>query len=146
MKRVLFVLRNLLGGGIERVALNLAREMQCQGHEVHLLLQRDRIDYPIDFDLNLHILDVERENRRSLGGMLWSGVTKGVLRHLLPRSDYVWAGGYYRRHTGRWLDDLEGRCGKFDLIFVRGIGAFKYLWRIRRPNLYFSVHITPQLM
>ena len=146
MKRILFVLRNLLGGGIERVALTLARELKRQGHDVHMLLQRDRVSYAVDPDLDLEVLDVERARRRTASGLVHSALAKGVLRHVLPRSEFVWWGEAYRSAFERWLDDFERRHGALDLILVRGIGAFKYLWRVRRPNLYFSVHITPFLM
>ncbi len=56
MKKILFCINALQGGGAERVVLTLAREMQKRGHYVHFIILDDIIEHQLDFEFTIDIL------------------------------------------------------------------------------------------
>ncbi len=55
-KMIGLVIKSLFGGGAEKVFLTLAQHMAEQGHQVHLFLLKNIIDYPLKDTYQIHIL------------------------------------------------------------------------------------------
>jgi len=56
MKKIVLLNDSLIGGGAERITLNLARGLKKRGYEVHIILVKNIIDYDIEEDINIHYL------------------------------------------------------------------------------------------
>jgi len=65
MKKVGLIVNNLLGGGAEKVVINLARMFQKFDVDVHIFILEDRIAYDID-GLTIHKILVEKEKKKFL--------------------------------------------------------------------------------
>lgn len=52
---VVFVIFTLQGNGAERVVLTLAKKMRDMGHDAHIIVFKDHIDFDIDTNLPIHI-------------------------------------------------------------------------------------------
>ena len=55
-KKLGFIINNLSGGGAEKTVLNLAQALADQGHEIHIILLKNSIDYPTTKDYSIHSL------------------------------------------------------------------------------------------
>ena len=51
MSSIGFIIDSLNGGGAERSVLNLAKEIVKLGHDVHIFILKDEIDYKLDKSL-----------------------------------------------------------------------------------------------
>ena len=56
MKKIVLLNDSLIGGGAERITLNLARGFKKRGYEVHIILVKNIIDYEIEEDIKIHHL------------------------------------------------------------------------------------------
>lgn len=71
MKRIVFVIEQLAGGGAERVTAALTNELcRLRGHEVHMVVytRDEAVDYPVDASMRWHVLPKLGSGR--LGGIL----------------------------------------------------------------------------
>jgi len=66
MKRILFCINSLQGGGAERVVLNLSKELQGMGHYVHLILLDESKGYEPTFDLPLETLFYKKRGQNNV--------------------------------------------------------------------------------
>jgi glycosyltransferase involved in cell wall biosynthesis len=57
-RKILFILPNLLGGGAERVVINIIDGLSTKGYKVALLLIKGKIDYQLPFSsgVKIHVL------------------------------------------------------------------------------------------
>lgn len=55
-KRIGLLIDSLIGGGAERVVLNLAQAFTQLGHEVHIILLRREVHHALPADIHLHAL------------------------------------------------------------------------------------------
>ncbi|MFM4650697.1 glycosyltransferase [Aeromonas bivalvium] len=137
MKRILIILRRLQQGGIEQASITLANAMAAQGHEVHIWVLRGDARLSPDPAVQLHAGgDIERDARRGLAGLGWDLLGRGLLRHLLPGSGFVWTGWRTSALARERIAEMEARFGSFDQILIRGQGAFELLWDLRDPRCW----------
>jgi glycosyltransferase involved in cell wall biosynthesis len=55
--RKVFIVNSLSNGGAERVVSSLANSFSKNGHEIHVILLHDFIDYKIESKINIHFLE-----------------------------------------------------------------------------------------
>ncbi|NHH99073.1 N-acetylgalactosamine-N,N'-diacetylbacillosaminyl-diphospho-undecaprenol 4-alpha-N-acetylgalactosaminyltransferase [Oceanimonas sp. MB9] len=101
-----------------------------------MMVLKGKVDYAPAAPVRLHRLDLEKMQRRSAAGIAWHLVSRLMLRPLLPRSGFVWQGMGCGRLFEAAVADIERQSGRFDLILVRGQGAFEMLWTVRDPRLW----------
>ncbi|PRY67380.1 glycosyltransferase [Halomonas ventosae] len=138
-RRILITLRRLGTGGIERATLTLANAMAAEGHEVHLLVlkgQPERLPGPV---VIVHCRDLDREQRWGIKGMSWHLLSRLALTPLMPGSGFVWQGMRCSQAFEAFITDTEARYGHFDLILIRGQGAFELLWKFHDPRAWLVV-------
>lgn len=126
-KRVLLVLRRMGMGGIEQATRTLARALQNAGHEAHLLVLKGDVPSTDRETLRLHQYDVDRESRQGLGRFIHLA-DKALLSPLIKQSGFVWRGRRCSNAFKHYVAALEAQHGRFDLILIRGQGAFENLW------------------
>ncbi|WP_108447788.1 glycosyltransferase [Halomonas sp. BN3-1] len=126
-KRVLLVLRRMGMGGIEQATRNLARELQSAGHEAHLLVLKGTAPSADRETCWLHQYDVDRESRQGIGRFTHLA-DKALLSPLIKQSGFVWRGRRCSNAFKHYVATLEAQHGRFDLILIRGQGAFENLW------------------
>lgn len=137
MKRILIILRRLQAGGIEQASISLANAMAAQGHEVHVWVLRGEARLTPNVTVHLHAGgDIEREARRGLLGRACDLLGRGLLKHLLPGSGFVWTGWRTSALVRQRIVELESRHGPFDQILIRGQGAFELLWHLHDPRCW----------
>ena len=56
MKKIVLLNDSLIGGGAERITLNLARGFKQRGYEVHIILVKNIVDYEIEDEIKIHFL------------------------------------------------------------------------------------------
>ncbi|MEQ6888239.1 glycosyltransferase [Halomonas sp. CS7] len=135
-QRILITLRRLGTGGIEQATLTLANAMASQGHDVHLLVLKGQPERLPDHHVTVHCRDLDREQRRGVMGMTWHLLSRLALKPLLPGSGFVWQGLRCSRAFEAFVAEIESRYGRFDLILIRGQGAFELLWQYRDPRAW----------
>ena len=126
-KRVLLVLRRMGMGGIEQATRTLARALQSAGHEAHLLVLKGAAPSADRETLRLHQYDVDRESRQGLGRFIHLA-DKALLSPLIKQSGFVWRGRRCSTAFKGYVKTLEAQYGRFDLILIRGQGAYENLW------------------
>ncbi|GKW49738.1 glycosyltransferase [Halomonas sp. NCCP-2165] len=127
-KRILMVLRRLGMGGIEKATVVLANAMVREGHEVHLLIFKGQPELELDPRVRVHCRNLERESRKTPLGLAYYILSRTLLRFVVPGSSSVWPGFVVSRRFKDFLHQLEAADGRFDLILIRGQGAFELLW------------------
>lgn len=135
-KRVLVVVRSLKVGGMERVAVNLCDGLAELGHEAHLLTFKDAEPAlaPTESVIT-HKLDLDRQNRRTVIGLLYDLVVRVPFNLFIRKSGFIWRGYYAAPLFMRAVQQLESQYGPFDAIIVRGQGTFENLWRVRDARM-----------
>jgi glycosyltransferase involved in cell wall biosynthesis len=93
-QRIGLLVDSLIGGGAERVVLNLAEGFRCIGHEVHVILVRNEIQHVLPTGIHVHAL--------SETGVL----TRGKLRNKLAM---VW-------RLRQVVRQIERNKGRFDFF------------------------------
>jgi len=68
-QRILIIIRRLGMGGIEQATVTLANALATQGHRVELLVLKGQPQLTPSPDVTVHFRDLDREARRSLGGL-----------------------------------------------------------------------------
>lgn len=61
-KRIGLLIDSLIGGGAERVVLNLASAFRQQGHEVHIIVVRNEIQHVVPDGIPVHVLSQANES------------------------------------------------------------------------------------
>lgn len=135
-RRILIVLRRLGMGGIEQASKTLAQAFINEGHEVHMMVLKGKAAYAPAPSVKLHHCDVEKRQRRTLSGIAWHLVSRLLLRPLLPRSGFIWQGLGGSRVFKDAVVEIEKEHGRFDLVLVRGQGAFEMLWNVRDRRIW----------
>src|ERR1700712_5749663 len=64
-KRIGLLIDSLIGGGAERVVLNLASAFRQLGHEVHVIVVRNEIQHVLPDDISIHVLSEPDEHSGS---------------------------------------------------------------------------------
>ncbi|WP_442489825.1 glycosyltransferase [Halomonas litopenaei] len=126
-KRVLLVLRRMGMGGIEQATRTLARALQNDGHESHLLVLKGAVPSADRETCRLHQYDVDRKSRKGLGRFIHLA-DKALLSPIIKQSGFVWRGRRCSTAFKDYVATLEAQHGRFDLILIRGQGAFENLW------------------
>ncbi|MBZ9540462.1 glycosyltransferase [Modicisalibacter tunisiensis] len=135
-RRVLIIVRRLNMGGIQKASLSLASGLLAGGHEVHLLVLKGTPELTVPDGVHLHCVDFERAARRTPAGLARHLASRVLLKPLLPGSGFVWTGRTVSRGFRHHLAELEATHGAFDLIVIRGQGAFELLWDVRDPRCW----------
>lgn len=135
-QRILIVIRRLGMGGIEQATISLANAMAAEGHRVELLVLKGKPQLVPHPDVKIHCRDLDREARRSLDGLG---------RYLLGRTFFklanrdvslAWHGEAITRRFQSFLSEQEHGDTPFDLVLVRGQGAYELLWNLHDPRLW----------
>lgn len=142
-RRILIICRSLKVGGIERVSVELANALDRSGHDVHLLRLKAPRELTPAPGVTLHLQDLDKQQRRSVPGAIYSLLTRLLLAPLLPGSGFLLRGVATSRLLERHVKSLEAEHGRFDLIVTRGQGAFEQHWRWRDPRLWQVVESWP---
>ncbi|MBZ9557582.1 glycosyltransferase [Halomonas coralii] len=135
-RRILIVVRRLNMGGIQKAALSLARGLLQEGHDVHLLVLKGRPELTPPAGTQVHLVDFERQARQTPTGLAYHLLARLVLKPALPGTGFIWPGWSVSRRFKRHVQTLETRHGAFDLILIRGQGAFELLWNYRDPRCW----------
>ena len=138
-KRILLIIRRLGMGGIERATITLANAMANAGHEVDLLVLKGTPELKPNPNVTVHYEDFERQARKTAKGLLFHILGRTVLKVLLPKSGFVWQGKMILPHFKRFLSSLEKEEGDFDLILIRGEGAYELLWNFQDQRCWLMI-------
>ncbi|MGL4449274.1 MAG: glycosyltransferase [Aeromonas sp.] len=143
MSKILIITRRLNMGGIEIASINLANAMADAGHDVHLWSLRGKATLKPKQNVTLHDNeDVDFAAHKSLIDKAYKFFTKTFLRHFLPGSGFIWLGNKISPYVKNKIKDIENKHGDFDLILVRGQGAFELIWKIEDPRLWQMIEST----
>ncbi len=82
-KRIGLLIDSLIGGGAERVVLNLAAAFRQLGHQVHIIVLRNEIQHLLPADIPLHIL--ARTNQSTGSKFVDKLVLAWQMRQLIAR-------------------------------------------------------------
>jgi glycosyltransferase involved in cell wall biosynthesis len=118
LKNIAFLIDSLQGGGAEKVVLTLARDMSLLGHKVHLIVLKNKLDYQLDFDVQIHHFVATPK--------------KGVLRPF-----------YYQKQGKRlksFIAEIEADSGKLDLLFSNLTESDRIASAADLPGTYFCIH------
>lgn len=55
-KKLAFIINHLEGGGAEKVVIRLSQALADRGHEIHIILLKNKIDYTVSSDYYIHKL------------------------------------------------------------------------------------------
>lgn len=135
-QRILIIIRRLGMGGIEQATVTLANALATQGHRVELLVLKGQPQLTPAPDVTVHCRDLDREARRSLGGIGCYLLGRTLLKITFRNATIAWHGQAIGRRFQAFLDDQEQGDMAYDLILVRGQGAFELLWSIHDPRLW----------
>ncbi|SDK74625.1 Glycosyltransferase involved in cell wall bisynthesis [Franzmannia pantelleriensis] len=127
-KRILLVIRRLGLGGIEQATITLANALHHADHDVHLLVLKDTPQQSPAPGVTVHCQPFERQARKTPKGLALHLVGRTLLKAVLPGSGFVWQGLAVTPLFERFLAEQEAAHGAFDMILIRGQGAFELLW------------------
>lgn len=120
MSRITQILPNLIGGGAERVAVNLANYWAQQGHTVNFALMKPKGEFLDEVAPNIEIFDLGcdriRQIPRNLRKYLIERQPDVILAHMWPLTSIAWLA---------WL--LAGKPGK--LFLCEHIGMSDHVER-----------------
>jgi len=124
MKKIGLIITNLVGGGAERVVLNLANMFRNNNIDVHIILLENLISYNID-KLKVHTL-VEKKQKKKLFNK------------------------YYENYLSNLLDDklqfLENDGVKFDLVLSNLPATDRIVVNLENKyNIFYIIHTTYSL-
>ncbi|MGE0081410.1 MAG: glycosyltransferase [Thiohalomonadaceae bacterium] len=141
-QRIVLVARSLQMGGVERNTVNLADTLAAMGHEVHILVMKNRREITPSPAVKVHVVDFEKINRYTIIGLVYDLLTRALLRPFLHRSTFLFRGLYGGLYFRLWLSRFERRIGPVDKIIARGQGSFENIWSFSDPR-YFQVVVSP---
>ncbi|MGQ7247158.1 glycosyltransferase [Halomonas sp. V046] len=126
-RRFLLVLRRMGIGGIEQATQTLADALATAGHDVHLLVLKGEVNREFHPGVTLHRHDVDKVSRKGLG-LLLHLADRLCLSRLIQGSGFVWRGKRCSVAFSAFVQALEEGQTPFDMILIRGQGAFENLW------------------
>lgn len=140
-KRILIILRRLGMGGIQTQTALLAGEFLRRGCSVTVLVQKKphKGDMEVRMPEGAEVLcrDFDRESKLNpVTGLLRLILTPLSLLFIGKVGDTFIPGIFISRLTGKLIERLEEKGGKFDLILIRGETAVEELFRVRHRNLW----------
>jgi len=126
--RVAVVVRSLKVGGMERVAISLAKAFQDEGHDSHLIYFKEKKEhYSTDGIKNVHYWDFDKILVKSVIGIFYEIIIR--LLNIPFRKSYAITKGFITSFIFKHkLAKLEKSSEPFDLIIIRGQGTFEFLW------------------
>jgi len=132
VRRVGHVVEHLGQGGIPRVVLGVAEGMVDLGVETHVLMLKDRVEFPVDPRVRLRTVAVDGLSRGSpLGKSL-----RRLGRRLLGERRYAFlASPWFCRQLARQL-----RHESFDALFFHGLPVVWPFHRWRTDHSLFVLH------
>jgi glycosyltransferase involved in cell wall biosynthesis len=119
MMRIGLLVDSLIGGGAERVVLNLAVQFRGRGHEVHILSVRDEVEFELDRDLyRVHALSED-----------------GRLARLRPLNKWLLA-----RRLSAKIREISADGRAFDFFLSNGEDCNRLARMAGLPRLYIVCH------
>jgi glycosyltransferase involved in cell wall biosynthesis len=117
--RIGLLVDSLIGGGVERVVLNLAEQFHGRGHEVHVIVVRDEVEFKLQRDkYRVHTL---------------SG--RGPLSRLRPLNKWLLA-----RRLSRTVRTISADRGGFGFFLSNGEDSDRIALIAGLPRLYIVCH------
>ncbi|RLA57391.1 MAG: hypothetical protein DRQ78_13565 [Epsilonproteobacteria bacterium] len=124
MDRIGLVIRNLVGGGAEKVVLHLAKMFQKRGIDVHIFLLEDHICYDVD-GLTIHTLSKKRKKYK-----LFKSKGEKDLAKLLEKT----------------VQKVEEDGVKFDVLLSNLPATDRIVSRVNlKNNIYYIIHTAYSL-
>ena len=135
--KVAVVVRSLKIGGMERVAISLAKAFQDAGHESHLIYFKQKKEHYQTGDLkNIHFWNFDTFLLKTGVGFVYELLIR--ILNIFVRKSYPLTKGFVTSFIFKHkLKKLEKKR-KFDLIIIRGQGTFEFLW-FGQDNRYVQV-------
>lgn len=127
-KRVLVIVRRMGMGGVERATITLCNALAKRGHQVDLLVMKGDALLMPDENVRVHFEDIEKRARKNFLGFLCYFLGKFFLRFIFRSSGFAWHGYFVKKELYNFLKNKESEGKSFDLIVIRGQGAFELLW------------------
>ncbi len=129
--RIAIVVRSLKYGGMERAACNQADAFFQAGHNVDLIYfsKKNEAIAPREKGVNIHLLDLKKELKSSLKGILWDLLARFI--NIFLRRTYSLTKGIFQSNIfKKKISSMESK-EKFDLILIRGEGTFEQIWKYK---------------
>jgi glycosyltransferase involved in cell wall biosynthesis len=120
---------------MERMTVNLANALSAQGHEVDILLFKDRRDLMPVQAVKVHAVDFERLFRWTVLGALIEFLTVGLVGRVVRRSRRLFSSLWVSPMFTAWVRARERKGRPYDLMVARGFGSFEGLAFVRDPRL-----------
>ena len=137
MKRILFVVHNLKGGGVQKITLDTARYHAEIGNKVTILALEKGTDLAIDFPCNYQVLNTHKAMLSRPWLAIYYAFYKAVLRNIFPHSEFFWDRFFYTQIMHRFLLSQP----HFDAVFVNGARAMSRANGVSHPNIVYSLHL-----
>ncbi|QJQ99308.1 glycosyltransferase [Halomonas sp. PGE1] len=134
--RILIVVRRMGMGGVEQATVTLANAMAAEGHQVELLVLKGEPLLTPDDAVTVHRRDLDREARRTPAGLFLYMMGRTLLRLLFRGSGFAWHGPAIARRLDNFVAGQEKGASPYDLILVRGQGAYELLWDADDPRIW----------
>ncbi len=126
--KVAIVVRSLKIGGMERVAITLAKAFQDAGHDTHLIyFKHKKKHYKTDELKNVHFWNFDSYLLKTGIGFFYE-IAMRVLNMIFRQSYPVTKGFVTSFIFKSKIKGLEKDSKPFDLIIIRGQGTFEFLW------------------
>lgn len=140
-KRILIILRRLNMGGIQTQTSLLAGEFLKRGCSVTVLVQKKghpgSPEVRMPGGAEVFCRDFDRSSKLNpLTGFLRLILTPLSLLFLGKVGNTFIPGIFISRLTRKFINNLEKKNGRFDLILIRGETAVETLWCLRHRNLW----------
>ena len=129
------VVRNLDVGGIQRVSVDLANAFLNNRDNVHLIVfESKKATFLPDKNVKLHYLEMKSSLKKTVLAVPF--LILGKLMNAIFRRSFFFINGLLMSPLFLYkLKNIEKEYGKFDLIIVRGNGAFELLWPIHDERI-----------
>lgn len=144
IKKVLFIVHNLKFGGVQKITVELARNHVLLGNEVHILCLEKGKAIDVDFDCQVHTLNLVGFLFRRPLFAIYYAFYKMLLRYIFPESEFFFSKPIFKPQILDVLTELESEK-KFDAIFIRGSRAIKRTWWLNRKEAVCSIHLPYRL-
>lgn len=133
--RIAIVVRNLDVGGIQRVSVDLANAFLNTGEDSHLIVfESKKATFFPDKNVKLHYLEMKNSLKKTVLAVPF--IILGKLLNAFFRRSFFLINGLLMSPLFLYkLKKIEEKYGKFDLIIVRGNGAFELLWPIHDERI-----------
>lgn len=143
---ILIVVRKLTMGGLQKQVITFAQGLQLLGHNVHILIlksEKASKELKIPSGITVHRPNFHKKFFTSLKGLCIYLYSHFISPLIIPKSKDFYVGNLYSDLFAKYVNKQEEKTGKFDLIFIRGHGAFEYLHKICGKNIFNFVDGNP---